>query len=60
MTREEWTKRYAQRIFEVGGFDAESAMNCAETGACENFSENGDVWLDPEEAADIEMSYWEE
>lgn len=58
MTREEWTNRYAARIKECSGADDAFAHECAETAAVENLNSNGDVWLDPEDDADDEMSYW--
>lgn len=60
MTREEWTRRYAARIKERAGVDDDFALQCAEVGATEYQRENGDVWAEPEEEADIELSYWEE
>ncbi len=57
--REEWTRRYANRIMEVAGWDDAEAMHVAEVAASENLADNGNEWLDPEEDADVEMSYWE-
>ncbi len=59
MTREEWTRRYAARLKEVAGIPDETAMQLAHVGADENFANNGDEWLDPEDDADVEMSYWD-
>lgn len=58
MTREEWTRRYANRMKEVAGLSEEDAMECANNAAEDNLQQNGDEWLDPEDDADCEMSYW--
>lgn len=60
MTREEWTKRFAAHIVSRAGWDEKSARECADTAAQENFQCNGDEWLDPEDDADVEMSYWDD
>lgn len=58
MTREEWTRRFADRIKAVAEWDEESAMSCATAAAEQNHEFNGDEWLDPEDEADVEMSYF--
>lgn len=63
LTREEWSRRFAARIMEIAGWDERAAMRCAAEAADQheqNEREVGDTvdWLDPEEEADVEMSYW--
>lgn len=63
LTREEWTRRFAARIMEVAKWDEIPAMRAAEDAAAEHERyerEAGDTvdWLDPEDEADCEMSYW--
>jgi hypothetical protein len=58
VARAEWTRRYAARLMEAGGVEEIPAIQMAEAAA-ENFNYNGDEWLDPEDDADVEMSYWE-
>ena len=60
MTRAEWEQRFAVRILEVSGTTPEHAADCAATAAAENLRDNGDEWLDPEDDADVEMSYWDD
>lgn len=60
MTRQEWVRRYADRIKEMHKWHEDDAMAVAEAAAVENFQMNGDMWLDPEEDADVEMSYWDD
>lgn len=55
MTREEWTRKFAARIMAVHKWDESDAMMVAEEVA--DRDPDGD-WLDPEEEADVEMSYW--
>lgn len=59
MTRAEWTRRFAARIKEVCEWDDASALACAEASAEQNLENIGDEWLDPEEEADVEISYFE-
>lgn len=59
MSREEWERRYAARLMEAGGMDEVPAIQCAKEAADLNLVDNGDEWLDPEDDADVEMSYWE-
>lgn len=55
-TQEEWISRCAQRYVDVARLTSEAAREWAE--ACwENREDDSDS---PEEAADIDMSYWEE
>ena len=65
MTSEEWTRRFAARIQEQAGWSEEAAMQCAQAAAeshdyMERNSGREPQWLDPEDAADDEMSYWED
>jgi hypothetical protein len=65
LTRDEWSRRFAARIMEVAGWDERAAMRCAAEAANQHESnerEAGDTvdWLDPEEYADVEMSYWDD
>jgi hypothetical protein len=59
MTRTEWELRFANRLVERGGLELAQAIQCASNAADENLEMNGDEWLDPEDDADVEMSYWE-
>jgi hypothetical protein len=59
LTREEWTRRFAARMMEVGGVLEHAAMDMAVAAAAENLEYNGDEWQDPEDDADDEMSFWE-
>lgn len=63
LTRDEWITRFAARIREVAGMDEAEATQVATTAADEheqNEREFGGTidWLDPEDDADVEMSYW--
>ncbi len=55
MTREEWMRRYAARMVTIGGMGRDVADEAAKAAAD---SAEDDEWLDPEESADEEMSYW--
>ena len=46
-------------MMEVGGVLEHAAMDMAVAAAAENLEYNGDEWQDPEDDADVEMSYWE-
>lgn len=59
MPRAEWERRYAARLMEAGGMPEIAAIQCAKEAAEQNLEFNGDEWLDPEDDADVEMSYWE-
>lgn len=39
---------------------AEEVNDVAENAAATNLENNGDEWLDPEDEADTELSYWED
>lgn len=54
MTREEWNTAYAARIVEITGMSMEVALVCAE--ADDTLYTEG---VEPAEAADEEVSYWE-
>lgn len=58
MTRDEWTRRYAARVWELG-VNEPLATQVAEIGA-QVQAENGDPWEDPEHYANDEMSYWDD
>ena len=64
MTREEWERRFAARLVEGSGIGIKLAGAIAQRAASQNLEMNGDEWLDPEEDADVEMSYadneWQE
>lgn len=57
MTREEWIRRFADRVKAMSEISEEEAMESAKS--CADTAED-DEWLDPEEAADTEMSYWDD
>lgn len=63
ITDAEWKRRYAACLMERGGMSDRPAIACAEDAyrmAVEDYSANmGDGLIDPEEAADEEMSNWE-
>jgi len=54
LTRDEWMRRYAAHLVEVGGLEQARADEFAEAGADLGW-EDDDL---PEDAADEEMSYW--
>lgn len=60
MTRDEWEERFSARIVDAGGFLKVQADEMARTAADENLASNGDEWLDPEDDADVELSYMAE
>jgi hypothetical protein len=60
MSREEWERRYADHLSAKGGMPANLAIESAHEAAKENLRNNGDEWLDPEDDAEVEMSYWED
>lgn len=63
LTRDEWMRRYAARVMERASWDERPAMMAAQA-ATESEElmarEEGRAvaWVDPEESADSEMSYW--
>lgn len=57
MDKTVWLQRYAARMIERGGLDADTARSAAEAGY-EAAIESGDELNAPEEDADEEMSYW--
>jgi len=62
ITRIEWVAQCAGRFQERGGLTAKQADEYAYATACVELDDNGpDVarWTDPIEAADSDMSYWE-
>jgi hypothetical protein len=64
ITTSEWKRRYAARLMERGGMPEVPAIQCAEAGyetALEDFNASpSDGLMDPVEAADEEMSCWED
>lgn len=63
LTRDEWVRRFADRIKEVAEWPEDDAMKCASVAAEEHernerAAGNSIDWLDPEDEADVEMSYW--
>jgi hypothetical protein len=63
MTRTEWINRCASRYIEASGIDAERARDFANTCADQQADLNGAsglAWDSPEDAADEDMSYWED
>jgi hypothetical protein len=55
--REDWTHRFAAQLVAETGMPAAVALKCAVRAAEENVEQNGDEWLDPEDDADVEISY---
>lgn len=65
MTRDEWINRYATRVQEMAGLEADEAMTVAVVGADEHEQDaraehEALTWEDPEYAADEEMSCWDD
>lgn len=63
MTRTEWIERCADRYMEAGGAIRESALDFAEVCADQQAELNGDNtagWDSPSDAADEDMTYWEQ
>lgn len=65
LTREAWIRRFADRIKEVAKWDEEGAIECATEAANqhernERAAGNTIDWMDPEDEADVEMSYWDD
>jgi hypothetical protein len=58
VTQAEWLRRYAQCMIDVAKLTPKQALDAATAEPFEVLSE----WFedDPEGAADMEMSYWEE
>lgn len=54
MDRDEWNNAYANRLQEVSGMEPQWAMECAE--AADTDFDDG---VNPVEAADEEMTYWD-
>jgi hypothetical protein len=53
-----WLDRYARRMMDRAGLTEEQARACAEAESFEVLSESFED--DPEGAADMELSYWDE
>lgn len=58
ITRDEWERRFKQRLIERAGVTEEQAKAELDGGTFETMSEGFEN--DPEGAADEAMSYWEE
>lgn len=63
LTDAEWKRRYAARLMERGGMPEKPAIEAAADAYREAVKDYGfsmdDGLIEPEEAADEEMSYWE-
>lgn len=62
MSKDEWKRRYAQRLIEVQGIEPGEAAAYARDGAALEIVDHGhnvDAWPDPVKAADEEMADWE-
>lgn len=59
ISRDEYKKRYADRITEVTGMSREEAETLFEDGDTYDTYEKGGCSMEPEESADEEMSYWD-
>ena len=57
LSREEWCRRYRQRLIDVAGVTEAQAQAELEAGTVEYLIE--DYEDDPEGSADVSMSYWE-
>jgi hypothetical protein len=57
-SKEEWQRRFAARIMTCASWDEIPAMQCAAAGFELMVSEAPEFVLDPEGAADEEMSCW--
>ena len=56
--REEWLRRYRQRLIGVAGLSEQHAQQCVDAG--EGFEAMSDGYEDdPAGAADMEMLYWD-
>ena len=63
MTRDEWIDRCAARMTAVAGMARDNALYFAKECAAfeaESNGPSGDGWNAPEDAADEEMSYWDD
>jgi len=63
VNKEEWIKRYAERVQKMAGWNEDAARNAAEAGAevfedNERAAGNALAWENPEDEADEEMSCW--
>lgn len=60
--RDEWKAKYSSRLVARSDIDRDVANEWAETAAGEQveaWGENVSEWEAPEDAADEEMSYWD-
>lgn len=57
MEQQEWLRRYQQRMIDKAGLTEDQAKKCATADTYETLSDGFED--DPEDAADMEMSYWE-
>ena len=63
MTPDEWKRRYAARMMLMTDAPERAAIEAAEAGfeyATEAWGKFSAEWEGPENAADEEMSYWED
>ncbi len=63
LTRDEWMRRYAARVMERAGWAERPAIVVSRASADTEEEEaradgRAPAWVDPEGAADSEMSYW--
>lgn len=61
LSDEEWLRRYDARITERGGFEGSYSETTGARETLDMWREDGDPFLnDPEDAADEEMSNWDD
>ena len=53
ISKNEWKRRYQERLVNLGGLDLASAVSASEVAI-----EHAGDWLTPEDAADEEMTHW--
>jgi hypothetical protein len=59
ISRDEYKRRYADRVTEVTGMDRKEAELLFDDGDSYENYEAGNCSMEPEESADEEMSYWD-
>lgn len=61
LSDEEWLRRFDARITERSGYEDSYSHATGAKDTIEQFREAGDIFEnDPEDAADEEMSYWDD
>ena len=63
MTRDQWLRRYAERMIDKAQVDAGEAAALSRDAAETQIADNGRnpaMWANPAAAADEELSYWAE